>query len=86
MGANWPWGETGINRLARNEKSSIEAVRRQSELALISVNFIILPRKPQKRLSQIILIFTGSMKFGSSDFWGNFQIFSEELFNYNMQA
>jgi len=37
-----------------------------NEFALISVNFLFPPEKPQEIIIQ--LVFTGSMNFGSSDF------------------
>jgi len=62
-GSRW---STSVRGIAARAKSCGEATRRESEPALISAIFLFPPRKPQKRISQ--LIFTGSMNLGSSDF------------------
>jgi len=64
---------TQARGVAESAKSSSKAARQESEPALISANLLFPPRKPQKRISQ--LIFTGNMNFGSSDFSGKLKIF-----------
>jgi len=64
-GSRWSTKARGVAAMA---KSSGEAARQESEPALMTADFVFPPRKPQKRISQ--LIFTKSMNFGSSDFPG----------------